>query len=250
MNSGEIVKSNYDKQLTVYNRSQSFRGMGPILKDQVGIFTMWFGKQMYDNSDYETFLRNRHFYLPAPFLADFFVPDADETNNVSSLRPVAKDLAEELASWQNPLAVFIITTPRVAELGYLDRLPQGIFEYRLTPPRPTFIYKIIFGWGFSNRTYRDTDPRFREEEIIARNLEGVFFSFNGDYPTVCCRRLIEFINRILGYDLPGQEFPNYSPDEVEKIAWNIRREDFNSFSPMTGALPKYPIVNGKPQFRF
>lgn len=249
MNSQEIA--NYDKQLAVYEQSnRSLAGKSPILKRTMGVMTAWFGKQMYDDSDYGAFMRESFFALGGVHLATFHIPDADEVKDRDPYRPVAADIARELDHIKNPLAVFIIATPKAAELRHIDRLPQGILEYRFNRNAdPTFVYKIIFGYGFSNPTYKDCDP-FTEEEIRSRQFGGVFVPFNGDYPSVAGRRLSEIMGRILGYDLPGDEFPNYTPDEVEKIAWNARRENFNAFSIKEKAIPKYPIIDGRPLFPF
>jgi len=205
---------------------------------------------MCDDSDYQTFLRTSYF-VGAPVLAHFFIRDAEKVEKSSQLQPVAEDLARELGSIRQPLAVFVIATPQAAELPYLDQLPKGILDYRLKHTQePTFVYKIIFGWGFTDMDYEDTDDHFSAPEIRSRQLGGIHLSFNEDYPTVCCGRLVEYMLRVLGHDLPGNEFPNYTPDEVEKIAWNIRRESFNAFSTMQGAIPKYPIVDGRPKFPF
>ncbi len=244
--------ANYGKQLAVYEQSKSaLQNRAPILKHKIGVVTAWFGKKMYDNSDYEAFMMEVNCSpLRSKLYAEFYVPDADEVKNREAFKPMSSDLAKELDRLTCPLAVFIIATPRAAELHHIDHLPQGILEYRFARNAiPTFAYKIIFGYGFSNPTYKDYAP-FSEEEIRSRELGGVFVPFNGDYPSVAGRRLTEIMLRILGHDLPGEEFPNYTPDEVEKIAWSARREDFNAFSPKEGAIPKYPIIDGSPLFQF
>lgn len=247
--SKELV--NWDKQLAVHEQAnRSLRDKEPVLKRTMAVLTAWFGKQMYDDSDHEAFMRESSFRLNGVHLATFYIPDADELKDAESYRPIADDLARELDGIKSPLAVFIIATPKAAELRHIDRLPQGILEYRFARhAQPSFVYKIIFGYGFSNPTHKDCGP-FTEEEIRSRQLGGVFVPFNGDYPSVAGRRLTEIIGRILGYDLPGEKFPNYTPDEVEKIAWNARRENFNAFSVKEGAIPKYPIVDGRPVFPF
>lgn len=82
----------------------------------------------------------------------------------------------------------------------------------------------------------------------AHELGGVYLPYNHDYPTVSTSRLVEFMDRIIGFDLPGNDFPGYEEEKVQKIAWHINREDFNLGSPRAGAIPKYSIINGRPVF--
>lgn len=129
---------------------------------------------------------------------------------------------------------------------------QGLYEIRRQRGRDqtTFIYKIILGAGFSQKGRKDSAGHFSRNEMRAHELNGVYIPYDHDYRSLGIRRTTEFMNRVMGYDLPGVEFPNYSEVEIRKIAWNINREDFNAFSPREETIPKYSIVGGKPQFSF
>lgn len=243
--------ANWEKQLAVYEQTNRALMGESVPKKTVGVLTLWFGKQMYDDSDYDAFMDASSYMLRGIHLANFHFPDADGIEDITTYRPLADDLARELDRLTCPLAVFIIATPEVAELRHISHLPAGILGYRIGHgAHPTFVYKIIFGYSFSNRTYQSTDPHFDEVELKSRELGGIFVPFNGDYPSVAGRRLCGIMTRLLGHDLPGEQFPNYTPEEVEKIAWHARREDFNAHFPREGAIPKYPIVDGRPQFPF
>lgn len=227
----------------------------PIFRDEIGIIAFWLGSRMMDNSDLRVFYQAHRFYSAFNLAAQFDIPDAREIEeDYSLLQPLGKDLAQGLERITHPLVAFIITTQRVAEYSWLDRFPKNLAEYRRNQGRnPTFIYKIITGgdgYGFSKRGVKDLTGRFWESELIAHELGGVYLSWNNDFPSIGSRRLVEFMNRLLGVDLPGRVFPDYSLQEMARIAWNVNREDFNTFSLREGAISKYPIVDGKPQFVF
>ena len=70
-----------------------------------------------------------------------------------------------------------------------------------------------------------------------------YLYFDRDAQTAGARKLNEFIQRILGYDLPGKLFPNYSQNTIIKIAEHINHENFNGWPKKTNYLPKYIIKN-------
>jgi hypothetical protein len=241
--------ANWDKQLVIYEQvNQSLKDKEPVLKRKMKIMTLWFGRQKLDDAGYESFDDRIFGKLREACAENLYVPHAGDADSVECYRSVFPEIIKTLKETENPLAVFIIATPKVAELGHTDHLPRGLLGYRFANNTyPTFVYKIIYGSG-STSLARKGRSYYTREEIRARKLEGIFVSFSSDSPSTSARRLIEIIKRILGYDLPGEEFPNYAPDEVEKIVWNANREDFNSLWSREGAIPKYPIVDGRPVF--
>lgn len=222
-----------------------------ILKHQVKGMVIWLGLRMYDDSDYGAFEQALAMYSQVNIRSTFKLTDADEIKNPSDLEPVVEDLTKELNKADGPLAIFVVTTPRVAEYPWLEKLQQGVYEFRQKYNRedPTRVYKIIMGGGggFSNARDFGWDDLVWPYERRSHDLGGVYLNFNGDYPSIGGHKLVEFMNRAMGMDLPGEKFPDYTFDDLKRMAWNIIREDFNVFSRKDGAYPKYPIgEDGRP----
>jgi hypothetical protein len=227
-----------------------------ILKNEIGVLPMWFGKVLWNDSDYETFdrilNRGRQFNMYFPFV----IPDADEIIDakLQSLKLLAMDLQTTLNKIQHPLIIFAVSTAQSAERPWLDQFPQRLSEYRQQTNHTgdTFVYKIIIGGRFSNlNTEKNPHGQAWPQELRAHELNGVYLHFDTDAPTAGFERLVDFMNRVVGVDLPAEEFPNYCTDEVRRIAWHINRESFNAFSEKVGSIPKYTIgSNGRPIFPF
>lgn len=222
-----------------------------ILKHRVMGLVVWLGLRMYDDSDYEAFEQACAMYSRVHISSIFKLTDADKIKDPSDLEPVVRDLTRELNKANGPLAVFVVTTPRVAEYPWLNQLQQGVQDFRqkYTREELTRVYRIIMGGGsgFSDSGNYEWDDLIYPYERRSHDLGSVYLNFNGDYPSIGGHKLVEFMNRVVGMDLPGETFPDYSFDERKKIAWNIVREDFNTFSPRIRALPKYPIgEDGRP----
>ena len=226
-----------------------------VLKREVGVMPIWLGQRMLDNSDLERF----HFELSmgACFgqYRGFEIPDAYEMKGhepYPALAEVDYDLRKVLGGINGPVAIFIIMTKDVAEFPWVVGMDKGLMDVRrLANKKNTFVYKVMMG-GFEFQEDGPEDPtgHYSKRATRAHELGGVLLPYHTDYPTPCSRRLVEFMNRVVGADLPGEEFPNYSEEEVRKIAWHVNKEDFNAFSPREGAIPKYPIENGRPVFAF
>lgn len=225
-----------------------------ISKYSIGAVIMWFGARDLVHYDLDRFNFELNLGRQFPIYASFEIPDAAKVRNEAypAFLPVDLDLSRELERTKNPLSIFIITTAAVAEYPWLAQLPDGLLEFRRQQGRAhtTFIYKIILGSGFSQEGPRDPQNHFSQNEMRAHQLGGIYLPYSHDYPSVSARRVIEFMNRVLGLDLPGEKFPNYTMEEIMKIARNISGEDFNAYFPRKNAIPKYQIVNGKPQFPF
>lgn len=225
-----------------------------ISKFDIGVITMWFGTRDLVQDDLATFNFELNF-RSFPLYSTFAIPEAAQVKGEANpaFIPVDKDLRYELEKLRRrPVAIFIIGTGELSEYDWFNQLPQEVTEFRRNQGREhsTFVYKVFLDWGFSLDGVDDPQGRFSRRETRAHQLGGVFIPYIHDYRSLGIRRTIEFMHRILGCDLPGEKFPNYPQEDIRKIAWNINREDFNAFTPRVNAIPKYPIVNGKPQFPF
>lgn len=238
------------KQADIIKRQEFSIEKKVILKDSIKPLPIWFGSRLLDNSDFETL----QMYLPFS-VHRLAVPEANEMKkaNKSSLLPLANELKKILDNTETPLAVFIITTAQSAKHPWVEQFPQRLKEYRqrFNKKDDIFSYRIVWGGWFPDIEWHEREGRFDAYEKRSHELGGVYLYFNGDAPTAGSIRLVDFMNRILGKDLPGKEFPCYTPEEVQKIEWNINREDFNGLSVREGSILKYPIgENGRPIFPF
>lgn len=239
--------------------SQGLVERAPIPKDQMVAMTIWFDRRGYGQDDWGTpddiaafnmELLTRGQFVP---YSEFEIPNVTVIDEgYSAFADVDRDIRYKLSGIRsNPLAVFIVTTPQVAERPWFAFMDPGIKKLRQQlGAYDTFVYKIILGAAipFSKEGPKDPSGHFSGNSMRAYELGGVYLPYGYDYPSVSTGRLVEFMNRIMGCDLPGREFPDYSFEDLQKMAWHISREDFNLFSPREGALPKYSIVNGRPQF--
>jgi hypothetical protein len=99
--------------------------------------------------------------------------------------------------------------------------------------------------------YGGSEMIFSRPKDLSLVQEGkaLYSYFNHDARSAGCHRLIELMNRIMGADLPGNEFPDFSMADLQKMAKHVNRENFNSFSRREGSIPKYPIgEDGRPLF--
>lgn len=135
--------------------------------------------------------------------------------NIEDVQMKFFDLLPDLS--QEPLAVFVITTPEVAdELWFPTIKPQFEEDRYMQGKQDSFMYTIVYGSGGHS-----------QEQALAKNLGGVYLRYNSDVPTNYSIRLVEFMNRVMGFNLPGEKFPNCSLEEVRQIAAKIRKESFN-----------------------
>lgn len=238
------------KQTSIIKKQESSLKEKVILKDNVTVLPIWFGSRLLDDSDLQTL----QMFLPFP-IHNLAIPEANDMKKADPkiLRPLADNLRNILDNTKNPMAVFIITTAQSTKHPWIEQFPQKLTEYRRQYNKrdDIFIYKLVWGGWFPDIKSYEREGRFDAYEKRAHELGAVYLYFNGDAPTAGSRRLVDFMNRILGNDLPGKEFPCYTPEEVQKIEWNINRENFNGLSVREGSVPKYPIgKNGRPIFPF
>lgn len=238
-----------------------------LLKSQVATISIWLGQRDLVNQDLETFYHVSSMCRFRPYVC-FDIPDAGGIDDPQALKPIIRDLIPNLDRINQPLAVFAIMTAAVAEKPWSSRFCDAIQAYRWQSRQldDAAVYRIIMGGGFNRGLYgphgdryhqyyelcdKGEEPLFWPEEEIAQELGAFFLFYNSDAPTAGCMRLVDFMRRILGRDLPGVEFPCYSFEEITKIAWNVNRENYNAFGAKPGSIPKYPIgENGRPIFPF
>lgn len=226
-----------------------------ISKNQLRVMNFWLGQRLYDNSDLSAFENEYSHFGRFRFNTMFGIPEIDEMGeDYSGLNEVGRDLAFELKKMAGPLVIFIVSTASVAEYSWFNRLPNNLKKYRKDIGfEDTFIYKVIMGGWWRNHELLPEDltgHNFRRSELRAYELGSSYLTYNTDYPSVGSRRLVEYMNRLLGVDLQGENFPDYSLEDRVRMSWHINREDFNLFTPREGAIPKYQIINDKPQFAF
>lgn len=233
--------------------TQSLQTKEALLRDQVGAITICLGERRSDEdlANIHQKLTFREFGL----YAEFEVPYAEQAEEgYPAFDVVQKDIQNELLTiGTRPLAVMIVASSDVAERPWFRYMDPSIRELRwYLGAKDTFVYPIILGSSreFYLKGEKDPNGHFSRSSMRAAELDATYLPYNYDSPSVSIRRLVEFMNRIMGCDLPGGEFPDYSFDELRKIAWHISKEDFNAWFPREDAIPKYPIVNGKPQFAF
>ena len=246
--------------LSLYEKRRGeLRPKEGLLKREVEMVTFWLGKRSlaregFTPDDLARFLGKLYGYAEFSHISQFEIPDIEGGTEVTffTISEVARDLEGVVRRIKGSLAFFIIATPLVAEYSWVVGIPQGFKEFcQQQKLPPSFVYKIILGgMSFEERGPKDPNHRFSRNELRAHQLAGVYLPYDSDYPSVSLRRLVEFMNRVMGFDLPGEEFPNYTEEEIQKMAWHINRENFNLFSTRDGAIPKYPIVNGRPRFEF
>lgn len=233
--------------------TQSLQTKEALLRDQVDVITICLGERRLDEdfANIHQKLALRKFGL----YAEFEIPHAEKIQEgYPAFDVVQRDIQNELLTiGKRPLAVMIVVSSDVAERPWFPYMDPGIRDLRRQlGAEDTFVYSIILGSSraFYLKGQKDPNGRFSKSSMRAAELNAIYLPYNYDSPSVSIRRLIEFMNRIMGCDLPGREFPDYSFDDLRKMAWHISKEDFNAWSPREDAIPKYPIVNGKPQFAF
>ncbi len=230
-----------------------------ILKEELTIISMWFGRRLLDYSDLAAFNTALGMYRAFRLGAQFDVPEIQDIEDAveehSFLKLVGRDIAGELDAIRSPLVTFIIAPGDAMNYPWFDRFPRNIEVYRKNRGQDdTFVYKLIVGGetydGLPKGLPGNLSENFWRHELQALQHEGIYLCYETDYPTRSSKRIIELMNRLVGADLPGRDFPNYSLADAARIAWHVNREDFTLLRSEPKALPKYPIVNGRPKFPF
>lgn len=222
-----------------------------ISKYLMAALPIWFGRRNIDESDREAFINTLEWHRRFAHYIPFTVCDSDLIEQpYPALVPFVLHLAEALDKIEKPLAIFIVATPQTAKNSWFARFPKLLRDLRQNKP-PTFIYPVIMGGqDFSVLDPFESAGHFSPMETEAHKRGAVYLYYNSDAHRAGAKRLVEFINRVLGEDLQSDGFPNYPPEDIRKIAWSLNREDFNLDDSKIGARPKYGIVGGAPLFPF
>ncbi|QQG43186.1 MAG: hypothetical protein HYW45_03220 [Candidatus Daviesbacteria bacterium] len=252
------------QDLAPMNIGTSLQKERPVLKETIGVVPIWLGlRELDDRDDHELDQRNdlagfhreltrsRRFGLYPSF--EFPTAEMMEDDN-PDFQQANRDFFTFLNETKDrPLAVFVVASEKIAKRPWFLSMGQTISDWRRKlNASDAFTYKIILGRSFDFYKEGRTDPdgHFSKSSMRAADFGAVYLPYNHDHPSVSLRRLVEYMNRVMGCDLPGREFPGYSFEDLRKMADHINQEDFNAWGPREGAIPKYPIVNGRPQFAF
>ncbi len=142
------------------------------------------------------------------------------------------------------VAIVLVLTAPIAEA---DWYPDFSKKIKRVVANGHFCYEIVYGGSLHKPA--NSHVFFDREEQRAMELEMIYISFNSDAPTNSGLRLADFIGRLFGRDITGDDFPDYSLEERAKMAWHINRENFNFFSVQAEAIPKYLFgTDNKPIF--
>lgn len=228
-----------------------------VKKEDIVVLPVWLGARLMDYSDLRGF--STAFWSYGKFQS-YGITEArdvdwytmEKKGYMSELKRVIAEMEaiEKNAIQENKkLAIVFMVTSWSAEARWF--LPfMRVIERKF---KNAFVCKIIMTGGFSNISYskyKGEKSQFWPEEQKAHELGAVYSYYNSDAPTAGSHRVVELINRIVGADLLSDNFPDYSFEDLTKIAWNISRESFNAFGAREGSIPKYEIVGGRPAFAF
>lgn len=134
------------------------------------------------------------------------------------------------------IAIFVINITNGDDACLNTRFLNGLKESvkKAKPGTEIYTCQILLSLGAK------IDPGLVEGQQI------IELYYKSTYPSPALSRLMEYVRRVMGADLPGSEFPNYTFDELQKIAAHINRENFNFKKPRADAIPKYEIINSRP----
>jgi hypothetical protein len=226
-----------------------------VLKNEIGHSIIWLGTRYWDMRDVSDFLDcawrirgNRKNFFEYPQVEIY---RENHKRYLAILRRIIADSKEIMRHNRSRHVFFIIVSDDVVQAPwfkvFLNVFVKQAFKYACWP------YLIMCGRGdFVSQHIYDQHTEnsfFWPAEAAARELGGFYSYFDSDAPSAGMERLAEMIHRLIGGDLPGEEFPAFSFNEGMQIAWNLNRENFNAFSRRQGSVDKYPIgEDGRPIF--
>lgn len=214
------------------------------------VLPVWIGYRLCDYSDLHSFSREMmwaHFMCLNPVMFPEYGSGWHETNQVShKVEKMSDDIcsiAEYYSKKRKRLAtVFIATGSAVEEVWF----PELVYQATKNQNKA---YTLIPSSEFNLKCGdQQKESPYSKSELRAHELGALYLHYNTDAPTAGSRRIIEMINRITGADLQGKRFPDYSFEDLKKMAWHVSRESFNSMGKAQGTIEKYPIINGRPSF--
>lgn len=215
--------------------------MGKITDSTVFALPVLIGNRYYNHRDFEEFSDNYRANGFIPICCDYY---GDEYQNLDNIFVFVSDqLVRRMEGNPNPFALFLIISWRVA--GKTRKVLKFIKSLKQIPNLHS--YTLVWGEGGIERFFFGSPGSKLSDYLFERDYANYLY-FHHDAPTAGARRICEFIQRIMGYDLPGETFPDYCFEDVKKIAFHINHESFNSFSAASDSVPKYNIVDGRPHF--
>lgn len=204
--------------------------MRKILNKEVAVFPFLIGNRYFDRRDFDEFSMN--FSVKSgysPLYRDYI--GRNYNNFKKTLNYAEKQATDRIKNNGEAIVVFPILTMIAAKEA--KRLIE-CFERLRVMRNKVFVYPII--WDDHNDCY------------LYNSGTAAYIFINSDAPSAGGRRLKEYIQRIMGYDLPDGFFPEYSQEDANKIARHINHENFNTWRRKAFSIPKYPIIDGKPYF--
>ena len=226
-----------------------------LKKSDMQVYIIWLGSRLWGNLDFQTFYLNYQGYGIAPTKILSLDEPFSESENFNEFRDLllrAKATIDQIINTKIPTAIFLVTTWGVAEFVKNSKSNK---EYNSNYPvitglipkaQSVFSYLIVMGGG---PYVLEKHSLYTENEEEIHKIDGIYLPYNTDAVTAGSKRLIELINRIMGYDLKDELFPDYSREDLKRMAWHINRENFNTFGPRPGSIPKYGFgEDGRPVF--
>ncbi|MCK5211992.1 hypothetical protein KAJ89_04785 [Candidatus Parcubacteria bacterium] len=213
--------------------------MEKILNEEISALPILIGSRLLDCRDIEAFSDSYRIRGYQTHYCEFW---DKKYNHFNKTVDDVQEHVEIIAKKDNdPLAVFLILTWNASkEAKRLIQFIDQVSQMR----KNIFVYPIIWGSGSSEIIFL---YGYNNQYLYQTN-RAAYLYFNSDAQTAGAERLNKFITRVLGHDLPDKFFPNYSMDIIQSIAAHINQESFNVWGIKSGAIPKYPIREGKPYF--
>ncbi|MDD3486902.1 MAG: hypothetical protein PHF35_00785 [Candidatus Moranbacteria bacterium] len=220
--------------------------MRTFKKEEVSALPVFIGQRTYDGSDIEELMSGFWMYRGFNSFHPQVVSYVGLKKRKGLIRKIGKlkgGLIRRIREAEEAVAVFLIMVWSVAqEKDIVQNLVNKI--RKRCPADKTFIYQIVMDYGGAEMIF----SRPKDLSLVQEG-KALYSFFNHDARTAGSHRLIELMNRIMGADLPGDEFPNYPMADLQKMAKHINHENFNSFGRREGSIPKYPIgEDGRPLF--
>ena len=218
---------------------------------EVVALPVWLGTRTYDHSDLSAFTSDWYIYRAFGSFEKIVFPEIDikvayNRKYLSRLKEIINRIENMVSKSEYQIAIFLVFSADSLESRWFEPFMKAIEK---NSPNCR-IYKIIMGGNFNHDKLCDREKAepYLPHEIRCHEFGAVYSYYNSDAPSNAIHRLIELMNRLMGYDLPDKKFPDYSLGDVKKIAWNVSREDFNTFGKRKDCVPKYKIKDGKPVF--
>lgn len=205
-------------------------------KAEMDLVTVMIGDRTYAHEDAFHLLMTVPFRLKRSCFRNlYWTFDSSVILHRTELAESLEDITSKiLGHTQSPSAIFLILTRYVARMrSMIEDLTRNLRD--ADTDGFCYLYPIVM------------DGTARRVGLVSED-KALFSFYNSDAPSAGCARVAELINRIMGGDLPGEDFPDYPMSSLRRMAAHINWENFNAFSPKEFSLPKYPIKNGRPYF--